>query len=377
METSTEISETRPTSEQLPVVELDRRLARAVEHYERSENLICFYLGELQRRRGYLEFGFANVCDYALERFGFSPRKTRYFLYLSRRLRELPRVAEALFRRQIGWSKAARVASVATAQDEPEWLEKAKELSVRELEHRIRDGATYSGAGELRLSLTDEQASVWHRALETCRKVSGEDLDASQCLELIAGEFLATYERLAEETAEREKRIAGAGEARVEGEGQPEEPEELEQGPSRHDELLCPEGSDLPSPVAVPYRESHRKILERDGHKCTYPACSVRKGLHVHHLEYRSRFGTRSKAECEHESNKTTVCFVHHRMAHAGLIGVKGKAPNALEWRRPALLETVLLREKAREQADRIAVETLDPDDFELEEAPELSVTAS
>jgi hypothetical protein len=107
---------------------------------------------------------------------------------------------------------------------------------------------------------------------------------------------------------------------------------------------MCPEGDQLPSPVAAPYSKTHRRVLERDGYRCTYPGCSNRMTLHVHHVEYRSRGGTKGKAASHSEANLICLCHVHHRMVHASLVGVKGKAPDRLEWRRPQLMEEAARR---------------------------------
>ncbi len=69
---------------------------------------------EIKRRRGFEDLGFANIYDYALDRFVFSPRKTRYLLYLGKKLRMLPNLTRAMVENKIGWTKAIKVASVAT-----------------------------------------------------------------------------------------------------------------------------------------------------------------------------------------------------------------------------------------------------------------------
>ena len=100
-------------------------------------------------------------------------------------------------------------------------------------------------------------------------------MEPSPCLELIAGEFLATYEALGGEGREVEEDLDGQA---------PRSPEEEVGQASTDDTLMCPEGDDLPSSVVAPYSKTHR-------------------------------------------------------MVHAGIIGVKGKAPHRLEWRRPELME--------------------------------------
>ena len=59
---------------------------------------------------------------------------------------------------------------------------------------------------------------------------------------------------------------------------------------------------------------------------------------------YGSCSGRKSRAESNSPPNLIAVCVFHHRMIHAATIGVKGRAPSELEWRRPALMEKVLRR---------------------------------
>lgn len=116
--------ETSPWRE-LSVAELDLRLEQAVRENERSEQLLCEYLVEMRDRRGHEQFGFVNIWDYAAERFGFCERKTRYMLGLGTKLKRLPKIREALASGKLGWSKAAKVAAVATSEDEAMWLDSA------------------------------------------------------------------------------------------------------------------------------------------------------------------------------------------------------------------------------------------------------------
>jgi len=241
---------------------------------------------------------------------------------------------------------------VATAEDEKEWVEKAVNLSTRQLERQIRD-QLQPGGGMVKWWLTAEQSAVLARAMEICRRMCGEEVDPGRCLDLIAGEFLATYETQMEQGLERgegtESNGAGASESRL-----PVVTEDT-------DAMMCPDGDELPPPLDVPYSQTAQGVVERDQYRCQYPGCSVMCGLHVHHIEFRSRTGRKSRARSNSPENLLTLCFIHHRMVHAGLISVRGKAPDELEWRRPQILES------ASECFHRVAVaESFDPDDFEL-----------
>jgi len=327
-----------PTTEPLSSAELDHRLERAVIEHERSEKLICIYLNQLSRRSLYKDFGFENVYDYALERFGFCRSKTRALLYLGRRLSQLPALTEALAKGRLGWTKASKIASVATRETDEKWTEAAVASSFRDRERKIRDEVPPHG-GRVSIYLTAEQSSMWAQGLELCRRVSGEEIDAGLALEYIVGEFLATYRASAESVDEASLPETLSEDVTTD--------DEIDAG---REETLCPgDTQGLPVVEAKPYAKTHREVLERDGYRCQYSGCTVRAGLHVHHITRRSRFGKRSLVAMNAPSNLVTLCWFHHRTLHAEVIGLSGTAPDKLDWRRPSLMET------ATERHDMIA----------------------
>jgi hypothetical protein len=65
--------------------------------------------------------------------------------------------------------------------------------------------------------------------------------------------------------------------------------------------------------------------FERDGFRCTVPACSARRGLQSHHVRFLSAGGP------DEPWNRTTLCAFHHqRGVHAGRVRIQGRAPGAL-----------------------------------------------
>jgi hypothetical protein len=358
------------SNQSLSAAELDRRLEEAVRQHERAEKLVCFYLNQIKRRAVYKDFGFANVYDYALERFGFAHRKTRALITLGRQLNRLEQIARAMTEGRFGWSKASLVARVATKETEEEWVEAASALSFRELERKIRDDLS-PGGGTVSMWLSDEQTAVWARALEICRRMAGEELEPGRCLELIAGEFLATYEHMMQMESPKDDDDDGDVPGLVESEAALSEEEVADaarEPETTEDLMMCPDEDGLPSPAVTSYQKIHRHVLGRDRYRCQYPGCSAMSCLHVHHIEFRSRFGSKGKKDssrCHHPSNLTALCVVHHKMVHAGTIGVKGKAPGELEWRRPPLMESAMQFVESKIDI----LERFEPDDFETAES--------
>jgi hypothetical protein len=66
-------------------------------------------------------------------------------------------------------------------------------------------------------------------------------------------------------------------------------------------------------------------VFARDGWRCAVPGCTSRCSLHDHHVIFRSAGGS------EAAENRVALCAFHHqRCLHAGLLGVSGRAPDAL-----------------------------------------------
>jgi hypothetical protein len=70
-----------------------------------------------------------------------------------------------------------------------------------------------------------------------------------------------------------------------------------------------------------------RKVLERDGRKCTTPGCNHYRFLSIHHIDPLHQGGE------DREYNLTTVCNFCHRALHRGKLSATGKAPGNLVWR--------------------------------------------
>lgn len=68
-------------------------------------------------------------------------------------------------------------------------------------------------------------------------------------------------------------------------------------------------------------------VFERDGWRCSVPACSGRRNLHDHHVRFRSRGGDNQR------TNRITVCAWHHlRALHVNLVRGWGTAPDGIRW---------------------------------------------
>jgi len=77
--------------------------------------------------------------------------------------------------------------------------------------------------------------------------------------------------------------------------------------------------------LAMEQRGQDYQIYQRDGWRCAMPGCRARRGLHCHHVIFRSHDGG------DDAWNLLTLCVVHHQyLVHRGLIRIQGQAPDRL-----------------------------------------------
>jgi hypothetical protein len=72
----------------------------------------------------------------------------------------------------------------------------------------------------------------------------------------------------------------------------------------------------------------HRNpIHARDGWRCRVPACSSRRNLQEHHIQFRSHGGDNAR------TNRMSICpWHHHRAIHEGIIRAHGDAEGVVHW---------------------------------------------
>jgi hypothetical protein len=133
----------------------------------------------------------------------FSIRKAFYLMSIWEKVRELKIPKNKL--RQIGWTKMKEVVRVATPEDLVIWLAKAEQLTTQELQALIGQNETDNEAPKpFTIYFCQAQRDVFGRALELAGLITGSESRGYQA-EMIAAEFLATYESMEEETSEARK----------------------------------------------------------------------------------------------------------------------------------------------------------------------------
>jgi hypothetical protein len=175
---------------------------------------------------------YARLGDYARERPGLSARQLQELARVHRALAGLPALERALLSNELPWSKVRLLARVATEQDEPAWIARARDMPARRLELEVRESARSLGSEDpddaaphkrVTVCCTPAVREKWYLVREMAERVTGQRLRAGEALELVAAEVFSAISidpAFAERPDEPPARLGS------DGTGAPEEEEE-------------------------------------------------------------------------------------------------------------------------------------------------------
>ena len=110
----------------------------------------CIHAAKLEASAAYQRLGYRTASDYAPAELGLTGRSFRDMARLGERLQNLPATRRAFLLREITWTEAHIIGSIAAPSDEGTWLANAQASTVRELKalaREAREAAAAAGAG--------------------------------------------------------------------------------------------------------------------------------------------------------------------------------------------------------------------------------------
>jgi hypothetical protein len=295
---------------------LDARLRELVTREQRAEAELAEALLVVAEGRLHRGQGFRTLDAYAQEELGISPRKARMLLRLTRAGRRVPVLGGAWRRGELSFLRAYALVPVVVAAPAhvAGWIARTRQGTCLRLEDEVAaalvaaevdpEGFAVDGG----LPETEADASTAQRR-QTGAQATGSDETVrlmiqgpSDVVRLVRA-TLCTVRRALERRLGRCPTQGEAFEAMLD---------------HAFAEWLPREGRSA--------RRSER-VYERDGWRCTAPACSSYRNLQDHHIVFRSRGGSDAL------ENRTTLCAWHHlRGVHAGRVRCTGTAPGALRF---------------------------------------------
>jgi len=301
--------------EEADAFELDRRLRLAVRLEQSLDAKIAPLLrvvtcGEYEWRGCY-----QPLSSYAPEQLGMSARKARALLRLERAGDVCPELRRAYRAGRVSWVKAQCLAPLLLLDIEgewrPAWVAWAQRVTVRRLAQDVQRALLLRAGHSLawqRCKFHPERAQDPIPASE--RQMCAHDVDTEATQQLVwrlppdvAALFHAVRETLRLRLVAERRRPTTDSEV--------------------FEALL--DGAMLAWTLREPGARRPDPVIERDGYRCAVPGCTSRANLHDHHIVYRSAGGSDAPA------NRVTLCAFHHqRCLHAGLLRVRGRAPDHL-----------------------------------------------
>ena len=301
---------------------LDARLVDAMRVIRTSEPRVGHLLQIVVSHRLYRVLGFRSVEAYVRERLGISVRKAWALLKLEKATRGKGAFGRAYFEGDLSWARALALLAVVDHENADAWVTRAQTVTVRRLGDEVNavlQARDILGT-DVRLDpppldapLTSLAAfakydSAARRACDARSVQIGAHPEPVAAAERVA----AAAERVAAEL-DRDRRAASElcdVEVRFTGPASVvalfRDVLDAFQRPSapRWTALEALLLHVIDSWEGAP---RHRDpIFARDGWRCVVPACSSRRNLHDHHLQFRSRGGTNARW------NRSSVCVAHH-----------------------------------------------------------------
>jgi hypothetical protein len=258
-------------------------------------------LPEVNRRRLYERRGFESIFVFAAKLAGLSREQVQRVLQVERKFEDKPALKQALVSGEVSVNKLARVASIATPENEEELAEKAKMLSQKALEVLVRDEKSVRAHTNLQQSLPDvnllehlspELQKNLIQRLEKGINISAllAELLQKHDLELAQEREKLAAEELEKQSLKRKGNSATAGTAAAK--------------PSRYD------GETRRALSRYIPVEIRRHLRKKYGTKCSIRTCT-KPAEHIHHTQ---RFALSQGHDPRYLA---PLCKEHHEIAHS------------------------------------------------------------
>ena len=195
---STEAVEAPETSARERAKQVRENLERAVERMENSYIELAQLLKETWDKEYIRFWGYSTMKEYVENDLGISYRKARYLIGIAKTVEDLHLSWDQV--RNIGWTKVRELVPYVDKSNVNEWLDRADNLSVRELKEEVnRSRATgelveitprEEKIASLNLRLRDEEMSAIMDAVDEAKRELGTE-ETGIALHHICCDYLA------------------------------------------------------------------------------------------------------------------------------------------------------------------------------------------
>ncbi len=298
------------------VTEIDQRARSIVVRFKTCEYELIEVFEAAEKFRVHTALGYSSLFMYATSGLGLSEEVAYIYINVARKVREVPELKAAISRGAVSVSKARRISSVLTRENQKHWLPLAEKLSKRELEKMVAaenpkaeiiEKASYVSRDrvQLQLGVSEKLMLELRRAQDLLSQQKRRSVSLEETLAAAVGQFIDRRDPLA-----RAKRQAARGKLATETAktAPPKQPPATELCPGTVDKTVTKKRP----PILASTR--HKLMIQFAG-QCGHKnpdgsACTHRRFLDVHHIQPVSEGG---KSNLE---NLEVLCSGHHRAKH-------------------------------------------------------------
>jgi hypothetical protein len=333
---------------------------RAELDWEEGRWLLCAL-----RAGSHIRLGYGSFAEYVERLFGYAARWTGERLRVAEALDDLPETAQALRDGALSWSTVRELTRVATPKTESEWIEAARDRTVREVEQLVsghRPGDRPDDPADrdarrhvLRFEVSAETAATVREAQAKLRREAGDPLDDDAVLLLMARSALGgpTDEgRSSYQVALTVCEGCGRGYQQAKGELVEVGPEVVEMAACDAQHVGSAHAGNTHAGVdgAAHADKAHdsnvdvgtterrvratqsippavrRQVMRRDNSCCKVPGCRQAVFVDIHHIDPRAEGGAHDA------DNLIVACAAHHRAHHRGQLIIEGRVSTDLRF---------------------------------------------
>lgn len=330
--------------------QIHRQAISLSKTFQSTQVQLIQVLQEIDQHKIFLKMGYTSLFAYALAELQLSESNCATFITVSRKAREVPLLQTEIGNGSLSVHKARRITPVLNkAISEVElktWIDKAKNLSKRELEHEVAKvlpqsltPETYRYVAEerlyLKLGVSKETMDRLLQIQDLLSSKRKEHMSLEKVLGEITGDYLNRHDPI-EKAKSREERIRKKEERN----------RALAEIPRDEGEKHCGKVANMNKPSANLHGPGHviltdskqdakwswtefthearremiaqwrkNEVMRRDQSQCRFvhsngQRCKNRRWLHIHHIQPKAQGGG------NHVDNLITLCSAHHQFIH-------------------------------------------------------------
>jgi len=302
------------------VLNLHTQACEIASRYQKIEIELVDILQRIDFHRVYLKYGCGSLFEYAVSQLRLSESAAYNFIAVSRKALEVPALKEAIKSQSLSVSKARRITSVITKDNQEKWIPLALELSQRDLEKEVANVNPQVEKPERAKFVKEDRVNLnFHVSEDLYNKIKRiQDLEAQRTSKVVSLED--ALKAMAELYLEKKDPVEKATRAVAKPDSCRVKAAAPRSGRYRSipaDSCRVEKAQKPSIPFVrqnIPAHLKHQVHL-RDKGRCSYTApngkvCTNSRWIQIHHIIPISHGGM-NRLE-----NLKTLCSAHHRMMH-------------------------------------------------------------